>query len=402
MEINTKAMRIGIDARFYGSIGKGLGRYTEKLIEHLEKQDTENEYFIFLRKENFDVYEPKNPRFKKVKANYQWYGFCEQFFFPIQLLFYRLEKVHFLHFNVPLLYPKEFIVTIHDLILLHYPTMQNTTRSRLFYKMKFFIYRFVIACALFRSNTIITVSRFTAEDILTQYPFVKGKIKVIYEAVDSFCTFLPKAREKGFFTNIGLLPEGNRGVSENKMHDILKPYLLYVGNAYPHKNLDIFLDIAPQFSSYQFVLVGKEDYFYARLRKKAEGRNIKNILFTDFVDDWELGTLYRFATCYIFPSMYEGFGFPPLEAMIRGLPVLSSSLGSLPEVLGSSALYFNPKERGSLERELRRILSSPSLQVEMREHGYMQARKYSFERMAEETKSVYEQNIKKHIVYGRI
>src|SRR3990167_7089110 len=184
-------MRIGIDARFYGSVGKGLGRYTEKLIEHLETLDTANDYVIFLRRENFDEYAPKNPRFRKVLADYPWYGFLEQLVFPILLLRFRLDLVHFPHFNVPVLYPKRFIVTIHDLILLRYPTIQNTTRAALFYRIKFAVYRLVIASAVRRAEHIITVSRFTEQDILIRYPSAQGNISVTYEAVDLLCPFSP-------------------------------------------------------------------------------------------------------------------------------------------------------------------------------------------------------------------
>ena len=118
-------MLIGIDARFYGSIGKGLGRYTQKLIENLEKTDQENRYVVFLRKENFDEYQPQNPNFKKVLADYRWYSFAEQLFFPRLLRKYNFDFVHFPHFNVPLLYRKKFIMTIHDLILIHFPTHRS-------------------------------------------------------------------------------------------------------------------------------------------------------------------------------------------------------------------------------------------------------------------------------------
>jgi glycosyltransferase involved in cell wall biosynthesis len=120
-------MRIGIDARFYGSLGKGLGRYTEKLIFHLEAIDTDNEYVVFLRRENFDEYIPRSPRFRKVVAQYAWYGLSEQTLFVLLLYRFRFDLVHFPHFNVPLLYRRPFVVTIHDLILVHYPTLRNIT-----------------------------------------------------------------------------------------------------------------------------------------------------------------------------------------------------------------------------------------------------------------------------------
>lgn len=387
-------MRIGIDARFYGSIGKGLGRYTEKLIEYLEISDTENEYLIFLLQENFDEYVPQNKNFKKVLAQYRWYSFGEQFFFPFQLFFSHLDIVHFPHFNVPFLYPKKFVVTIHDLILLHYPTIENTTRSKLFYKIKFLAYRFVIACALYRAKHVITVSRFTKEDILVTYPFAGGKISITYEAADSLCQFLPREKEQVLFERLGLLRNAVPNGQEKSLHDILKPYLLYVGNAYPHKNLEAILKVAPQFLAYKFVFVGKEDYFYARLKKQVEKQKIQNIIFTDFASDQELSSLYHFASCYLFPSFYEGFGLPPLEAMAHGLPVLSSLRGSLPEILGDAASYFDPHEDGSFQKKLTEILVSDRVQSDLRLRGYEQVKRYSFDQMAKETLGIYIQSIK--------
>ncbi|MFZ2187912.1 MAG: glycosyltransferase family 1 protein [Candidatus Moraniibacteriota bacterium] len=384
-------MRIGIDARFYGSIGKGLGRYTEKLIEHLENLDTENEYVVFLLRENYDKYVPRNRRFRKALAQYAWYGFSEQIFFPLRLLFFRLDLVHFPHFNVPFLYPKKFVVTIHDLILLHYPTFQNTTHSRLFYGVKFFFYRFIVACAIWRAEHIITVSHFTEADILSEYPSARGKISVTYEAADPFCQFSLPGKERQLFERFGLL----RDALETTAHDILKPYLLYVGNAYPHKNLEVFLKIAPQFPSYAFMLVGKEDYFYARLRNEVAAQGIRNIIFTGFVDDSALSSLYRFATCYVFPSLYEGFGLPPLEAMARGVPVLSSACGSLPEILGEAASYFDAHEVESLKKALTGILGSETTRKEFSRRGYARVNSYSFERMADETLKLYTRAVSK-------
>ena len=134
-------MRIGIDARFFGSIGKGLGRYTQKLIENLGKisaqggpasgWDKENQYFIFLRKENWEEYQPSGKNFTKVLANIPWYGIREQLQLPGTLKKHNLDLVHFPHFNVPIFWKGKFVVTIHDLILFHYPTRRASTLSPL-------------------------------------------------------------------------------------------------------------------------------------------------------------------------------------------------------------------------------------------------------------------------------
>lgn len=387
-------MRIGIDARFYGPVGKGLGRYTEKLIENLESIDAENEYVVFLKRENFDEYAPKNVRFRKVLAEYPWYGFSEQFLFPLLLLRFRLDLVHFPHFNVPFWYPGKFIVTIHDLILLRYPTLRNTTRPALFYMFKFAAYRFIIASAIRRAKRVVTVSHFTEKDILEHYPAARGKISVTYEAADPFCQLPFFQEEKRLLADLGLLDDGYADMSGEISRDILKPYLLYVGNAYPHKNLEALLRAAASFSGYRFILVGREDYFYTRLRRSAQERGLENVIFAGFVDDRGLNTLYRFASCYVFPSLYEGFGLPPLEAMSRGLPVLCSDSGSLTEILGDAARYFDPHLDGSLERQLTEILGSETIRAELSSRGYARAASYGWEKMARETLSLYHESVR--------
>ncbi len=386
-------MRIGIDARFYGSLGKGLGRYTEKLIEHLESVDQENEYVIFLRRENFDEYHPKNTRFKKKVAQYAWYGFSEQLFFVVMLYRYSFDLVHFPHFNVPMLYRKPFVVTIHDLILVHYPTLRNTTRFSFVYAFKFLVYRLVIASAIRRASHIITVSHFTEKDIVTEYPVAQGKITVTYEAADSFCRFSSPQGERALFERMGLVHKGEEGA----VRDILQPYFLYVGNAYPHKNLPVLFAVAKAFPQYQLVLVGKEDFFYARLKEQAKEKGVTNIIFTGFVTDQELSSLYRLTRLYIFPSLYEGFGLPPLEAMAHGAVVVASCRGSLPEVLGEAALYFEPEKESSLVAAVQHMESDADAKKELQLRGYKQGALFQFRQMAALTYRIYQDSNKKNI-----
>lgn len=382
-------MRIGIDARFYGSLGKGLGRYTEKLIEHLERIDTENEYVVFLRQENFAEYVPKSPRFRKMVAQYAWYGLAEQTLFVRLLYRFSFDLVHFPHFNVPLLYRRPFVVTIHDLILVHYPTLRNTTRLAFLYGLKFLVYRFVIASAIARARRIITVSRFTEADIIAKYPRARGKVHVTYEAADDFCQIASPEAKTTLFRRLGLMDETQQRDGGESGRDILRPYFLYVGNAYPHKNLPVLFGVAKEFPEARVVLVGKEDYFYTRLKEQARDQAVPNIIFTGFLDDTELSLLYRFARAYIFPSLYEGFGLPPLEAMARGTPVVSSDRGSLPEILGEAALYFDPSDEAALLTLLHRLEGDETLRDTMRARGYARGARFSFEDMARQTHALY-------------
>ena len=367
-------MRIGIDARFHGSVGKGLGRYTEKLIEHLETiAPSGDEFFIFLRKENYDEYAPKSASFHKVLADHPWYGWGEQILFPFLLRRYRLDLVHFPHFNVPLLYRRPFVVTIHDLILLRYPTVRNTTRTPIFYRLKFLAYRLTIASAVRRARVIITVSHFTERDIVREYPSAKGKVLVTYEGCE--------------------IGDGSSGKEEDVApavsHDILSPYFLYVGNAYPHKNLEIFIALARRLPDIRFVLVGKEDFFYRRLARAVADSGTDNVVFAGYRTDPELASLYRGAAGYVFPSLYEGFGLPPLEAMRFGTPVIASSRGSLPEVLGDAALYADPESPDEFADRIGTILSDAELRETLSRKGRLRSEKFRWEDTAKASLAAY-------------
>lgn len=381
-------MNIGIDARFYGSLGKGLGRYTQKLIERLELLDHSNQYIIFLRQENFDEYQPKNKNFHKVLADYQWYSFSEQLVFPFLLMRYKCDVMHFPHFNVPIAYFGTFIVTIHDLILIHFPTQRATTLHPLWYKIKFVAYKIAIWWAIKKSDHIMTVSDFTKQDILKHYSVSSKKITVAYEAVDTFCWH--HSSEK----NISILQKYGLMVHEAQSScGIIKPYLLYVGNAYPHKNLEALVEVLDTVAlrDITLVLVGKEDYFYSRLKRTVLAKNMQNVIFIGFVSDDELDVLYRFGRAYIFPSLYEGFGLPPLEAMSRGLPVMASQATSLPEVLGDAAMYFNSKDKASLSTSIRTLWDDEVLRERLRQRGYAHVTRFNWDDMAKITLRCYKQ-----------
>ncbi len=373
-------MRIGIDARFYGTLGKGLGRYTQQLITHLEKMDTENTYFIFLRSENFDVYNPQNPNFHKVLADVPWYSWKEQLLFPRILLKYRCDVVHFTHFNVPLFYTRSFVLTVHDLILFHFPTIRSTTRSVLGYWMKYLMYRIILWSALSRARRIITVSQYTRDDISSNFHIEKEKMIVTYQAATDI-------REKGNVENTKYDPRPF--VSE---YGILSKYFLYVGNAYPHKNLERLLEAFQRINDTQIilVLVGKKDYFYERLQRYVERRSIQRVIFTGEVSDGDLECLYRGAMAYVFPSLYEGFGLPPFEAMALGTPVVAASRAALPEVLGSAALYFDPEDIEDMTKKLVLLSGDEKLRADLVEKGYRRVKEFSWTRLAQDTQEVYQ------------
>lgn len=374
-------MKIGIDARFFGTSGKGLGRYTQKLIEELEKIDHNNQYYIFLNQHNFDEYQPKNPNFHKILANIPWYSWQEQIIFPRILKKYKLDLMHFLHFNVPILYRKAYFVTIHDLILLEYPTRKASKLNFIMYSIKNLAYRFVILNAVKTAKKVITISNYTTDSIKKHFHISNSKINMIYEGVD-LEKFNPLYVQEFNF----------------KKFDLKKSkYILYVGNAYPHKNIDVLVEVFAKLKQrtdidkdLKLVLVGKKDYFFEGIVNQVSQLNLEqSIIFPGYVPDEELISLYDQCLFYVFPSLYEGFGLPPLEAIALGAPIVISNATCLPEIFGEYIEYFDPRSKQNMED----VISNFILDKEKRElqKKYHQSilNKYSWQDMAESTKKLY-------------
>ncbi len=389
-------MRIGIDARFYGPIGKGLGRYTQEVVDNIMKitgadSGASFNFVIFLSPENFDEFVCEGENVKKVCLTMRWYSWQEQLLMPFYIWKEKLDLIHFPHFNVPILTPCKFVVTIHDLILTHFPTLRATTLNPLIYRLKNIAYRLVIFSAIRRSRRIITVSQFTKQDLISQFRVRADKIDVTYEGVAN----LKKGRDTLFVAKLD---------NQETLHQyhIEHNFLLYVGNAYPHKNLDtllrVFAKLLPLKPDLRLVLIGKEDYFYNRVHDQARSLNLwqkeninSPVVFPGYVSDAQLEVLYSEASAYVFPSLYEGFGLPPLEAMAKGCPVISSNRTSLPEILGSAALYFDPQNEADILNAILKILNEKELRAEMVAKGLEQVKKYSWWECANQTLEVYKQ-----------
>lgn len=386
----TGRKRIGIDARFYGPLlSKGLGRYVQEIVDNVIALDQENEYVIFLNKENYSEFITDNPRVRKVAVNIKWYTALEQILFPLIIVKERLDLMHFPHFNVPVFTPGRFVVTIHDLILTKFPTVRASTLSPVFYYIKNFLYRLVIKIAVMRASKVIAVSEFTKKDVVEQFKISPAKVQVTLEGVADLASNkdrhpIPKSDDKE--TLLG--------------YNIRGDFILYVGNAYPHKNLDFLIEVFSKMlenkPDFRLVLVGKEDYFYKHLKESARKRNLwkegddkSPIVFPGYVPDSELKVLYGNAQAYVFPSLYEGFGLPPLEAMSMGCPVISSDQSSLPEILGEAALYFNPRDQEDVLKKIETIIKNDNLRNKLVERGYKQIKKYNWQEAASKTLKIY-------------
>ncbi len=387
-------MKIGIDARFYGPIGKGLGRYTQEVVDNIikinENLDVDSfEFVIFLSPDNYDEFISNSPKVKKVMINIGWYSWREQVVMPFYIWREHLDLIHFPHFNIPVFTPVKFVMTLHDLILTHFPTVRATTKKVFIYKIKNLAYKLVMMAAISRSQKIITVSEFTKKDIIHKFKIPASKIIVTYEGVAN----LTRGRDSLFVSKLDV------GETLDKYH-IGKKFLLYVGNAYPHKNLEFLIRVFSRLHALRpdlkLVLVGKNDYFYSRIHEYARSINLwqkeninSPIIFPGYIPDAQLEIMYQEALVYVFPSLYEGFGLPPLEAMAKSCPVVSSDRASLPEILGAAALYFNPEDEDDMLKKINYILDDSAKREDLKSKGLEQIKKYNWWECANQTFSVY-------------
>jgi glycosyltransferase involved in cell wall biosynthesis len=372
--------KIGIDARFYGPSRKGLGRYTQEIVDRVVS-DRNNDYVVFLSCDNFDEFKIDGANVKKVLADVRWYTFAEQFLLPRMIAREKLDLMHWPHFNVPLFCPVNFVVTIHDLILTKFPTVKASTLRPVFYWFTNLAYRLVISSAVYRAKKIIAVSQFTKDDLIKHFRLPDEKIVVTHLGVAQVFTTADTMSATDILSKYG----------------IKQSFLLYVGNAYPHKNLEGLIKIFPEIKKLrpemQLVLVGKDDYFYDRVKAFAREYDTSgnDMLFPGFVPDADLIYFYRHALAYVFPSQYEGFGLPPLEAMALGCPVISSNKASMPEILGDAALYFNPNDEIEMISQILKMVDNDDLRNELLEGGKEQVKKYDWGKCAEETLKIYKQ-----------
>jgi glycosyltransferase involved in cell wall biosynthesis len=365
-------LRIGIDIRLQNE--SGVGRYITNLVQRLKKADKDNEYVLI------------NPQIR-------WHTVKEQLLMPFILYGKRLDLVHFPYFNVPLFYFGKFVVTIHDLTISHFNTGRASTLNPLLYRIKRMGYKFILWNAIHRAERVIVPTDYVKRQIVRNYGIKTDRVRVIYEGVDR------KLKA----------PASRRGRQSSKLKTtsqklkLIKPqkFFLYVGNSYPHKNLERLIK-AYQLAMKQWnneaikmVLVGKEDYFYKKLRKRVKQMKLnKDIVFTGHITDKELAWAYQNAIALVFPSLFEGFGLPALEAMANGCLVICSDIPSLREICGNAAIFFNPKDLGELLNEMHKATIKPAECQEKIKLAHKRAAQFSWEKAAVETLKVYSELFK--------
>jgi len=357
-----------------------LGRYTINLIHNLQLIDDKNEYFIILRDKYFNSLKwSKN--FHPVLLDCRHYSLCEQKNMPITLETIKPNFVHYLHFNIPVFSKQKFVVTIHDLLMHKNKGPKYTTLNRLSYYLKRAGYKYIFNKAVDKSYKIITPSSFVKKDLLDNYHYLKkDKIQVIHE---------------GFSYSNGM--SGNDNSDILKKNKITKPYFLYVGNAYPHKNLFKAIEAVNKYNSYssnkvQFVIVSPRDFFTKKISKYLKEESLYNqVKLVGYVSDKNLGFLYKNSLALLFPSLSEGFGLPGLEAMADSTLVAASNIDIFREIYSNNALYFDPGSVDDIVKVLGEIISMP---IQKRMKRIQLAKKYisrySWKKMAQQTLKIYE------------
>ncbi|HMS22658.1 MAG TPA: glycosyltransferase family 1 protein [Candidatus Levybacteria bacterium] len=370
------AKKIGIDIRLWNETG--IGRYIRNLIFELAKIEYKHKYVLFARPD--DIAEIKSlqhisaakDKFIIIPIDMKWHSIQEQLEFPRILMKYKLNLMHFPYFSVPVFYRKPFVVTVHDLIINHFPTGRATTLPLPLYTLKRAGYELILKSAISGAKKIIVPSEATRRELVDHYKVKQEKIIITQEGIDErINSFTPVVfKEKD-------------------------PYFLYVGNVYPHKNIEALLEAFKLFlvahPDIVIKLVGKEDYFYRRLRAYVAKHKIPRVEFMGYVDDAKLSNLYSNAIATVIPSLMEGFGLTALEAMSRKSLVVASKIPALQEVCGKNAIYFDPSDILNIVEAMN---TSVSLSKGDKEKRLNDAKKHSeiftWEKMARQTIAVYD------------
>ncbi len=365
-------MHIVIDART--GDGTGISRYSLNLVRELEKLPANYRFTVLLGPVDFPKWKPHDQRFKKILAPYKHYSLGEQLGLARLLYSLKPDLVHFTAFNAPVLYFGKRVFTIHDLTLIHFKNIRNSLAHKLIYPVKYWTMRFILRCSVLRSDAILVPSEYVRQDILNHWKksrfgaLTPDKITVTPEAV-----------------------EDHTG-DKKQPRPIKEDYLLYVGATYPHKNVEVLAKaherLREKHPDLKLILIGKKDYWQEQLK-----RQFPRITTPGYLPYDKLVAYYQHASLFVFPSLSEGFGLPPLEAMAFGAPVLSSNRTAIPEACGDAAEYFDPHSPKDLADKAEELLGDAERRAEMSKQGKEQVKKFSWKKMAEQTLAVYDKSL---------
>jgi glycosyltransferase involved in cell wall biosynthesis len=371
--VESRNLRIAIDARKLRDYG--IGTYVRNLLRHLSRIDSKTEYVLFCRAKDCGIVEELGENFRAVPESARPYSVSEQLRIPMDLRREGIDLFHAPHYVLPPLTPCKSVVTIHDCIHLRFP---QYLPNRLAYAYA----RSSLWFATHRSNRVLTVSEASKRDILRYFRVPERKIDVIYNAIDE---------------RFGEPPAADEIERVRDRYQLNAPYILYAGNIKPHKNLERLIEAFHtlrhgDLEHVKLLIIGDEISKYATLRRAVHKYKLhKHVRFFGFVPDKTLAVLYRLARAFVFPSLYEGFGLPPLEAMASGTPVITSNLSSLPEVVGDAALLIDPYDADAIADAMRRVLLDSDLREDLRQRGLKRVAEFSWDRSIRRVREIYEE-----------
>ena len=364
-------MRIGINGRFLAAKRTGVQRAAYNLIKALVRVDHVNEYYLFTSADQANNPDWNYPNVKVIASNIRegenfrnhlW----EQFSLPRLAEKHQIDILHSPANLAPLFYRGRSIVHIHDLCFVVNPQWFSFSFRTL--------YNFVIPRLARRAAKVITNSNNSRNDLLQFCNLPAERVSQVYWAVDDLFT-------------------ANNGEEPKPQDWDLEDYILYVGSLEPRKNIGTLLEAYELMRSKhpelkpKLVLIGGESPLFAEVRLKVK-KFKDDILFKGFVNDEMLRTYYRRASLFVYPSLYEGFGLPPLEAMASGVPVVTTLTSSLPEVVGDAALMVSPYNVEQLAETMATVLTNPQIREDLIAKGREHVRKVNWYRVARNTLAV--------------
>ena len=366
-------MRVAIDARKLHDFG--IGTYIRNLLRQLARIDRDTEYVLLCQEADLDVGTLLGANFRTVLEPSPNYSLREQIHVPWVLHRERPDVYHAPHYVLPAGVRCRSVVTIHDCIHLMFPQYLPNRAAYAYARASMW-------AAARRSDRILTVSEASKRDILHFFNVPPEKIVVVYNAIDEHFSVTPPEEDVA---------------RVRERYQLDHQFMLYVGNIKPHKNLVRLIEAFAElrrtgFDEVKLLIIGDQISKLPALRRAVHSHKLhKHVRFLGYVSDQTLGVLYRLAAAFVFPSLYEGFGLPPLEAMASGTPVVTSNVSSLPEVAGEAAVLVDPYDVDSIVDGMRRVLSDPALAAELRRKGVERAREFSWERSVAKTRQVYQQ-----------
>ena len=363
---------MAIDARKLHDFG--IGTYIRNLLRHLARIDADTEYVLLCRGDDLEAAAQLGPNFRGVLEPSPNYSLREQVHVPWVLRRERPDVYHAPHYVLPAGVRCRSVVTIHDTIHLTFPQYLPN-------RMAYAYARASMWAAARRSDRILTVSEASKRDILHFFDVPPEKIVVVYNAIDE---------------HFWITPDSDDVARVRERYQLDHEFVLYVGNIKPHKNLVRLIEAFAEFrrrgfDAVKLLIIGDEISKLPALRRAVHRHKLhKHVRFLGYQPNHTLAILYRLATVFVFPSLYEGFGLPPLEAMASGTPVVTSNISSLPEVAGDAAILVDPYDLDAIVEGLCRVVGDRALAADLRRRGLERAREFSWERSVAKTKQVYE------------